>query len=132
MAILTFTVTITCVLFWIIGVHTETSRVLMAMAASLVILFGSGLAIPAVTVTAVRGGPARDANGEFLRDARGQFVYTREYARAYAGTEGAANSILYLSGSILIAGGILLVYRFLAGGLAADRNMRVKKDDASS
>jgi hypothetical protein len=132
MAILTITVTITCFLFWIIGIHTETKRVVMAMVTAIVIYLAWGLTTPAVTSVLMRTGLARDAQGELIKDGRGKLVYSQEYVRSYRGTQEALISMLYFSGSILIAGAILLVYRFLAGGLAADRNMRGRREDDES
>ncbi len=111
MGVFAITVTVTCVLFLIIGVHTETRRVLRAMLAAAVIFIGSGAAIPAVVSILVPGGPARDAQGQFIKDARGEMVYSQSYVRGYRSVYDELSCVLYLSGSILAAGCILLLYR---------------------
>lgn len=123
MAFLSFPVIIACVLFWIIGIHTETSRVLMATVAPLVILQAVSLAVPAVTNSLVSGTPTRDANGELL--------YTMKFVHAYRGAGAEASTILYLPASIFIAGSRLFIYRFLASGIDRFRHLRAKPDNES-
>lgn len=111
MGILAITVTITCVLFLIIGVHTETRRVLYAMLAAMVIFIGSGAAIPSIVSILVPGGPALDANRQLMKDAHGEIVFPLSYVRRYQANCDQLTSLVYLSGSILVAGGLLLIFR---------------------
>ncbi len=111
MGIFAITVTVTCVLFLIIGVHTETRRVLRAMLAAAVIFIGSGAAIPSIVSILVPGGPALEANGQLMKDAHGEIVFSLSYVRRYQANCDQLTSIVYLSGSIFAAGCILLLYR---------------------
>ena len=122
MAVLSITITVTVFLFWILGVHTDTHRIVMAMAASIVIFIGSGIAIPAVTSVLIGGGPACDATGELLKDKDGNQVFTMKFVRSYSSTQGSMDSVLYLSASIIGAGSLLLIYRFLRSGSIAYSN----------
>lgn len=105
------TVTVTSVLFLIIGVHTETRRVLRAMLAAAVIFIGSGVALPSVVSILIPGGPARDSQGNLMKDSRGEMVYSQTYVRGYRNVYDELSCVLYLSGSIFTAGCILLLYR---------------------
>jgi len=111
MGIFAITVMVTCVLFLIIGVHTETRRVLYAMLAAGVIFISSGVAMPAVVSVLISFGPAVDAQGQIMKDAKGGFVYSMNSVRNYSKACGELSSVLYLSGSIFAAGCILLLYR---------------------
>lgn len=111
MGIFAITVTVTSVLFLIIGVHTETRRVLRAMLAAGVIFIGSGVAIPSIVSVLVSGGPARDAQGQIMKDSRGEMVYSQSYVRRYQANCDELSCVVYLSGSIFAAGCILLLYR---------------------
>jgi len=124
MTILSIAITLACFVFWILGIQTETHRIVMAMVASLVILIASSFSIPAVTSTLVSGGPARNAQGEFIKDADGGYLFSQKYMRSYQSAEGEMISIIYFSGSILGAGFLLLGYRFLRSGSIVYSNLK--------
>ncbi len=111
MGVFAITVTITCVLFLIIGVHTETRRVLYAMLAAVVIFICSSVAMPAIGSVLISFGPALDAQGQVMKDARGELVYSMTSVRNYSRASDQFGSVLYLSGSIFAAGCILLLSR---------------------